>query len=263
MNKRLITRRNFLRGTGLVAASTTLAGCDQFDFLRDRDGAARNFLEGANSLTYHAQRLLLGRDALAREYAESEIRQGQRPNGSRNPSSSEYRTMANGNFASYRLEIGGLVENPVSFSLNELRNMPARTQITRHDCVEGWSCIAKWAGPQLGPVLDQAGVKPEAKYVVFRCYDSLGNSLSGPNFYYESCDLIDARHPQTILAHTLNDNPLPVANGAPLRVRIERQLGYKMAKYIRRIELVSDFSDIEGGHGGYWEDRGYEWFAGI
>jgi DMSO/TMAO reductase YedYZ molybdopterin-dependent catalytic subunit len=115
---------------------------------------------------------------------------------------------------------------------------------------------------QLSRVLDQAGIKPAARYVVFRCYDSLGNTLSGPDLYYESIDLISARHPQTILAYGLNGQTLPVANGAPLRVRIEQQLGYKMAKYIRAIEIVDSFAKIAGGNGGYWEDQGYDWYAG-
>ncbi len=157
----------------------------------------------------------------------------------------------------------GLVERPQSLSLAALRAMPARTQITRHDCVEGWSTIAKWTGVQLSRVLDEAGVKPQARYVVFHCYDSLGNSFQGPVRYYESIDLLDARHPQTILAYGLNDEVLPVSNGAPLRVRVERQLGYKMAKYIREIELVESFGQLGRGRGGYWEDRGYDWFAGI
>ncbi len=141
--------------------------------------------------------------------------------------------------------------------------MPSRTQITRHDCVEGWSCIAKWTGVQLSRVLDQAAIKPEARYVVFRCYDPIQDTPFEPaDLYYESIDLISARHPQTILAYGLNGQTLPVANGAPLRVRIEQQLGYKMAKYIRAIELVDSFDKIGGGNGGYWEDRGYDWYAG-
>ena len=122
-------------------------------------------------------------------------------------------------------------------------NMPSRTQITRHDCVEGWSCIAKWTGTPLSLVLDEAVVKPQARYVVFHCLDTIDRSLSGDVKYYGSIDLIDARHPQTILAYGLNGKPLPVENGAPLRVRVERQLGYKMPKYLYKIELVDSFAD--------------------
>ncbi len=166
-------------------------------------------------------------------------------------------------FADWRLEVTGLVEKPLSLSRETLQAMPSRTQITRHDCVEGWSCIAKWTGVPLALVLDEAKVKPEARFVVFHCLDSIEQGLSGDIKYYESIDLIDARHPQTILAYGLNGKALPVENGAPLRLRVERQLGYKMAKYVRGIELVDSFSMLGGGKGGYWEDRGYDWYAGI
>ena len=115
-----------------------------------------------------------------------------------------------------------------------------------------------WTGPQLSAILDLAGLKGEAKYIVFRCADTLGGA-----YYYESCDLDDAFHPQTIIAHQFNGEPLPVKNGAPLRLRIERQLGYKHAKYLTAIEAVASFEGIDGGQGGYWEDRGYQWYAGV
>jgi DMSO/TMAO reductase YedYZ molybdopterin-dependent catalytic subunit len=127
--------------------------------------------------------------------------------------------------------------------------------------VEGWSAIGKWTGFPLAPVLAQARVKPAARYVVFRCAEPMEDT--DDSNYYESIDMVDAYHPQTILAYGLNGAPLPVANGAPLRLRVERQLGYKMAKYLMSIELVESFDAIAGGKGGYWEDRGYEWYAGI
>ena len=163
-------------------------------------------------------------------------------------------------FADWRLKIDGLVERPAELTLAELRKMPARTQITRHDCVEGWSAIGKWTGAQLGPLLQSVGLKPEARYIVFHCADELGRR---GDLYYESIDLIDAFHPQTILAYDMNGAALPVPHGAPLRLRVERQLGYKMAKYVMRIEAVASFVQMAGGHGGYWEDRGYDWYAGI
>jgi DMSO/TMAO reductase YedYZ molybdopterin-dependent catalytic subunit len=138
--------------------------------------------------------------------------------------------------------------------------MRSRTQITRHDCVEGWSAIGKWKGVPLSEVLALVRPQASARYVVFYCADQMDPSGAK---YYESIDMEDARHPQTILAYELNDRDLPIANGAPLRVRIERQLGYKMAKYIMRIELVESFAHIGSGKGGYWEDEGYEWYAGI
>ena len=147
----------------------------------------------------------------------------------------------------------------MKLSLSDLRALPSRSQITRHDCVEGWSAIGKWTGVPLSEVLAAVQPHPQARYVVFYCADTMDDGAR----YYESVDLDDAYHPQTILAYGLNGKPLPIANGAPLRVRIERQLGYKMAKYIMRIELVDTFRTIADGGGGYWEDRGYEWYAGI
>ncbi len=262
----LILNRRRLLGIGAASASSLLlAGCNQFDFLAVRDNPVRDFLERANSLTYAAQRALVGDQVLAREFAESEIRQGQRPNGSTDPraNSEEYRTVAANDFANYRLKITGLVNAERRYSLAELRNMPSRTQITRHDCVEGWSCIAKWTGVPLSRLLDEAGVKAEARFVVYHCYDLYGGGLSAPVPYYESCDLIDAFHPQTIAAIGLNDAALPVENGAPMRVRIERALGYKQPKYVHTIELVESFGQYGKGNGGYWPDQGYEWYGGI
>jgi DMSO/TMAO reductase YedYZ molybdopterin-dependent catalytic subunit len=152
------------------------------------------------------------------------------------------------------------VARPRSYSLDDLKALPSRTQITRHDCVEGWSAIGKWKGAQLGRVLEEVGPLPSARYVVFYCADPM--NTRGER-YYESIDMEDAWHAQTLLAYELNDAPLPIKNGAPIRARVERQLGYKMAKYVMQIQLVAQLDDIAGGKGGYWEDRGYEWYAGI
>ena len=202
---------------------------------------------------------------MAQEFEQSQVAPVFRSNGTLSPGDADYVALRNRGFAGYKLAVGGLVAKPAEFTLDELRAMPARTQITRHDCVEGWSCIGKWKGVQLGHILAQVEPAPEAKFVVFRCFDSMdGPSLDGRDSrYYESIDLDDAHHAQTILAYDLNDKPLPVSNGAPLRCRVERQLGYKQAKYVRAIELVADFSKIRGGKGGYWEDEGYEWYGGV
>ena len=257
----ILSRRNLLLNSGLLAASLPLSGCKLFDPWLGTGHPVHDTLAGANSLTYKVQQWLQG-DALAPEFSQSDIRQGMRPNGSLDPQGSAYLLLKAQNFINYRLPVSGLVAKPLSLSLANLQAMPSRTQITRHDCVEGWSCIAKWTGTPLALVLDAAGAKPEANFVVFRCFDSLGGGLAGPLPYYESIDLRDARHPQTILAWGMNDAALPVPNGAPLRVRVERQLGYKMAKYISGIELVANFADI-GGAGSYWADAGYDWYAGI
>lgn len=263
MNKFNISRRKFLTGASLGASGMLLSGCDAFDSQLRIGAPLRNFLEGANDLTWHTQRLLGGRDSMAQEFTEADIRQPMRPNGVTTPDDAIYKSLLANDFSDWRLEVAGLVERPLSLTRDQLIAMPSRTQITRHDCVEGWSCIAKWTGTPLALVLDQAVVKPEARYVMFHCLDTIDRSLSGDIKYYGTIDLIDARHPQTILAYGLNGKSLPVENGAPLRVRVERQLGYKMPKYIRKIELVSSFADVGGGRGGYWEDYGYDWYGGI
>lgn len=251
-----MNRRNWLMAMLSGAGAAMLSGCDKLTT------APRTLdtLRVAESLNYRVQRLI-GRNALAPEFAEHEISKYFKPNGSISPGDPDYRKALLSHWADWRLEIGGLVDNPLSLSLAELRQQPARTQITRHDCVEGWSCIGKWTGARLGPLLDKAGIKPQAKFLVFYCMDTL--APQDPAQYYESIDMVDARHPQTILAYEMNGAALPVAHGAPLRLRVERQLGYKQAKYIKRIEAVADFSHIQSGRGGYWPDRGYEWFAGI
>ena len=205
-----------------------------------------------------AHRTMGGRMALAREYDRSDISPEFRGNGNREVDTPEYRAATANDFVDWRLEVSGLVEQPLSLSLADIRALPQRTQITRHDCVEGWSAIGEWTGPQLKIILEQAQLKPDARYIVFRCADSFDETP-----YYESVDLIDAYHPQTIIAHQLNGEALPVKNGAPLRMRIERQLGYKHAKYLIGIEAVSSLEYIGKGKGGYWEDLGYQWYAGI
>lgn len=258
----LPARRQFLTGAA-SAATMALSGCDAVDAWTKPGHPVRGALAAANGLTWRAQRLLTPRDALADEFAESDIRQPMRPNGVTAPPDEDWKALARAGFAGYRLNVGGLVENPLSLSLDNIRAIPAHTQITRHDCVEGWSCIAKWTGAPLAFVLAEARPRSEARYVLFRCFDSIERGLSGAFKYYETIDMVDAFHPQTILAYGMNGAALPAENGAPLRLRVERQLGYKMAKYVKSIELVADFAGVEGGFGGYWEDRGYDWYAGI
>jgi DMSO/TMAO reductase YedYZ molybdopterin-dependent catalytic subunit len=252
-------RRSALRAAAAGLAGLGLAGCDRIT--RSARGVA--VLSSAEALTRRAQRLVLDRTALAREFPPELISADFRVNGSTDPDDPAYRAHVADGFADWRLAVDGLVERPLALSLAELRAQPSRTQITRHDCVEGWSDIAKWTGARLGPLLDRAGLRPEARYVVFHCADDLGGTGDESGMYYESLDLADAYHPQTILAYGMNDRPLPVAHGAPVRLRVERQLGYKQAKYVMRVEAVAGFRRIAGGKGGFWEDRGYEWYAGI
>ncbi|WP_375465099.1 molybdopterin-dependent oxidoreductase [uncultured Methylobacterium sp.] len=301
-------RRRFLTAAAGFTGAALLGGCDRF--------AASSYgprtLKLGEDANLFVQRLLLTPASLAQEFPDSAISATFKPNGTIDPPDRAYKALAAKHFAKFKLEVGGLVERPHSFSLADLRGLPARTQTTRHDCVEGWSCIGTWTGVPLAEVLNRAGLRPQARYVVFHCADTLeyaGGGLEGggdgallrpenptavrhlaaagngadawggggdaappdeepadrrtPIRYYESIDLTDAFHPQTLLAYDLNGQALPVSNGAPLRLRLERQLGYKQAKYVMRIEVVDALSAIGQGHGGYWEDRGYEWYAGI
>jgi DMSO/TMAO reductase YedYZ molybdopterin-dependent catalytic subunit len=250
---RLITRRRLVTG-GALGVGALLAGCDQVVEVP----ALRKILFSGEDLHKGLQRAITDRGALAREYAASDMSPIFRSNGTAHPDTPEYNALLAGNFADYRLRVGGLVGRPLALSLAQLRSLPARTQITRHDCVEGWSAIGKWTGPMLGTVLKAAGVRPEARYIVFRCADSIGGSP-----YYESIDMVDAFHPQTILAWGMNGVPLPVPHGAPVRLRVERQLGYKHAKYVMGVDAVASLAGIGGGKGGFWEDYGYAWYAGI
>jgi DMSO/TMAO reductase YedYZ molybdopterin-dependent catalytic subunit len=255
-----IDRRRALKLGAASIAALPLAGCDLFS----QNPVVQKVLDSAETVTLHAQRLLESRQSLAQEYSEADISPKFRANGSTDPDSPAYKKQAEAGFKDWRLDVGGLVDHPGQLSLADLRAMPSRTQITRHDCVEGWSCIGQWKGVPLAAVLQRAGLRPNTKYIVFYCADTLGDSEgAASNQYYESIDLNDAFHPQTILAYEMNGAPLKVPYGAPLRVRIERQLGYKMAKYIMKIDAVENYDNISGGNGSYWADRGYEWYAGI
>ena len=243
--------RRGLIGTALGAL---VAGCTKIGH-SDTGASLLGVVEDWN---LGIQRALASRTALAPEFTLADISPTFRGNGSTNPAGPDYAAHVASQFADWKLGVDGLVERPLALSLAQLKALPQRTQITRHDCVEGWSAIGQWTGVPLGRLLALAGMEPEAKFIVFHCADILSGAK-----YYESIDLIDALHPQTIVAHALNGEPLPVKNGAPLRMRIERQLGYKQAKYVERIEAVATLAGIAGGKGGYWEDRGYQWYAGI
>lgn len=250
-----MNRRNILAGLAASAGALVLSACSKV--AESKVGA--KLIASADDWHKHAQRLVGGRAALAPEFSRADISPFFRGNGSQEVDSDAYRAAAQDGFIDWQLSVTGLVERELSLSLEALKALPQRTQITRHDCVEGWSAIGQWTGPQLGRVLEMAGVKPEANFVVFRCADTLAGDA-----YYESVDMVDAFHPQTIVAHALNGEPLPIRNGAPLRMRIERQLGYKQAKYLTGIELVASLDGIGQGKGGYWEDTtGYQWYAGI
>jgi DMSO/TMAO reductase YedYZ molybdopterin-dependent catalytic subunit len=254
----MFDRRRLLTRAAALIGAIPLAGCEDLS----TDPTVLNVLGLAEPVTRRLQRLILSGNGLAPEYTEADISKAFKPNGTTEPDDQEYQDLLGGQFKNWRLQINGLVERPLTLSLEDLRGLPSRTQITRHDCVEGWSCIGKWKGVPLASLLDRAHLKPQARYLVFYCADTLGASLDAAK-YYESIGLEDAFHPQTLLAYEMNDAPLTVPHGAPLRLRVERQLGYKMAKYVMQIEAVESFATIGAGKGGYWEDRGYEWYAGI
>jgi DMSO/TMAO reductase YedYZ molybdopterin-dependent catalytic subunit len=251
------SRRRFLARTVGAAGALALSGCDALS----RTEWFPRVLGAGEKLSEAAHHLITPRKAMAQEFSEADRSPEFRSNGTAMPNDARYRALAAAGFADYRLEVGGLVEQPASLSLAELRALPSRTQITRHDCVEGWSAIGKWKGARLAALLEVLRPRREARYVMFYCADPMEDDGTSP--YYESIDMNDAFHPQTILAYELNDKPVPIANGAPVRLRVERQLGYKHAKYVIRVELVQSFDKIAGGKGGYWEDQGYEWYAGI
>ena len=221
--------------------------------------AAKSLFKTAEAWHLKMHRALAGEQALAPEYSHADLSPSFRGNGSVTVDTDQYRQELASGFPNWQLEVRGLVKNPLALSIENIRRLPQCTQITRHDCVEGWSAIGEWTGVQLSVLLDAAGVLPQANFIVFRCADTLAGAR-----YYESVDIVDAYHPQTIVAHMLNGEPLPEKNGAPLRMRVERQLGYKHPKYLTAIEAVASFDDIEGGNGGFWEDQyGYQWYAGI
>lgn len=246
-----VSRRGLVAGAG----GLLLAACDKIDASPN----VRKLLRLGENATFGAQRLVSDRAALAPEFTAAEMSPIFRVNGSSMPESAAYAALMASRFSDWRLVVDGLVARPLSLSLDQLRTAPHRTQITRHDCVEGWSAIGRWTGTPLRLLLQQAGLSSAARYVVFHCAD---DSDGAP--YYESIDLVDAFHPQTILAWAMNGQPLSVPHGAPVRLRVERQLGYKQAKYVMRVQAVDSLARVYGGKGGFWEDgAGYQWYAGI
>ncbi|NML94911.1 molybdopterin-dependent oxidoreductase [Novosphingobium olei] len=247
----IVTRRNALVG----GAGLMLAGCDRIV----ASPTVRKVLTLGEKATMSGQRLVTDRTALAPEFSATDLSPNFCVNGTTAPGDAAYQAHVARGFADWRLVVDGMVARPLSLSLAQLQAMPARTQITRHDCVEGWSAIGEWTGVPLMLLLKAAALSSNARYVVFHCADDYHGTP-----YYESIDLVEAFHPQTILAHHMNRQPLSVGHGAPLRLRVERQLGYKQAKYVMRVQAVASLAGIHGGGGGYWEDRkGYQWYAGI
>jgi DMSO/TMAO reductase YedYZ molybdopterin-dependent catalytic subunit len=204
------------------------------------------------SLTYAAQRILMSRHPLAREFTRSEISKVAPVNGDI-PENETYQRLLADSFVQWGLVVDGLVAKPASFSLAELKQFPSRTQITHQACEEGWSFIAEWTGVPLSYILNLAGVSTRARYVVFFPFDQSWDSL----------DMADAWHPQTLLAYGMNGKELPAEHGAPIRLRVARQLGYKSVKYLSRITITDNLKNIGAGLGSYAPEIGYSWYAGI
>ncbi|HEV3182800.1 MAG TPA: molybdopterin-dependent oxidoreductase [Steroidobacteraceae bacterium] len=250
----IISRRAII--TALASSGGVLiAGCSD-----TQPPTYGNVLRMADNLTYRAQRLLLPRHSLAREYARGDITSIPAI-GTTDPADPHqeaynekngvlYQRLRNGQFADWRLQIEGSVSKPGGYSLSDLQRFPARIQITKHTCEEGWSAIAEWTGVPLRRVLEAVGMRPSARFVNFYAFDDTA----------ESIDMLDALHPQTILAYGMNGRELPIAHGAPLRLRVERQLGYKSLKFLHRIVVTDRFEDL----GKLSEPRnGWAWYVGI
>ncbi|MDQ6825451.1 MAG: molybdopterin-dependent oxidoreductase [Candidatus Eremiobacteraeota bacterium] len=247
-----LRRSSFL----ITSGSVLLSGCSGLATSLTNNEKFRKVLDAPEKVNL----AILGHgQPLAREYGDRDVPADFRQNGFDAPATADYERWSRDGWRGYRLFVTGLVEQPRSYDLAALQNRFKRySQITRHDCVEGWSVIGKWTGAKLGDVLSDCKPRPQARYVVFRCMDDDGAG----NLYYESLDMRQAVHPQALLAYGLNDRPIPVKNGAPVRLKVPTQLGYKSAKYIQHIEIVAGLGG-QYGKGGYWEDQNYDWFAGI
>jgi len=251
---RMLTRRRLmttglsaLAGASGIAIAARLA--DRYGLIPPDHGGVYG---AGETLTYAAQRLLTSRGSMAREFRRDQISKVAPVNGGV-PSSFDYRALATHRFSDWELGVDGLVARPSSFTLADLKRMPATSQITHQACEEGWSFIAEWTGVQLSHLLHLVGVSASAKYVVFYAYDDL----------WESIDMDDALHPQTLLAYGMNGQDLPTPHGAPIRLRVPRQLGYKSLKYLAQITVVDSLKDLGQGLGSVSPELGYSWYAGI
>ncbi len=250
-----LTRRQILHGAlltgmggGIIAAS------------RRFPGPVEGIYDVVDAVNYSLHDLLLAGQPLVREYSRADVALNFPTSGVTSPRDERYQQLKANAFADWRFTLDGMVANPLELSLSELKSLPAQTQVTLHTCDEGWSAVGAWTGVRLSQLLQQALLQPGARYVVFHCMDTQSNGVP----YYESIDLFAASHPQTILAYGLNGEDLPEQNGAPLRLRIETQIGYKHAKFVERVEVVDSLAHIGDGRGGWWEDVDRAvWYAGL
>jgi len=248
-----ISRRKLLAGASVAtgAAGLTVAArlARRYGLIPPDSGG---IFGAAETLTYASQRILMARHPLAREFDRSQISRATPVNGDP-PEDETYQRLQTDDFANWKLSVDGLVARPASFTLAELKRFPPRTQITHLACEEGWSFIAEWTGVPLSYLLNLTGVLPQARYVAFFPFD----------ISWDSLDMSDALHPQTLLAYTMNGQPLTIPHGAPLRLRVTRQLGYKSVKYLSHILVTDTLKSIRNGLGSISPDLGYSWYAGI
>lgn len=248
---KLITRRR-----AIVLGLASVGGFAFARSPRELPPTYGHVLRMGDNLTYAAHRALLPTHALVKEYTPGDITSFP-ATGTTNPAvtvksalGDAYRESLSRGFTDWQLPVEGLVAMPRPFSLADLKRLPSRTQITRHTCEEGWTAIGQWTGVPLSVVLDAAGIQPSARFVAFHSYDG----------WVACIDMVDALHPQTLLAYGMNRRDLPVAHGAPVRLRVERQLGYKSMKYVNRIVVTDEFDD--GGAAGDIQN-GWAWYTGI
>ena len=204
------------------------------------------------TLTYAAHRLL-GSHALAREFSRDQISKTPFANNV-DPLGDDFQRLQAGSFADWRLKVDGMAAHPTAFSLAEIKSFPTSSNVTMIGCEEGWTYIAEWEGVPLSYILDRVGALPQVRYVVYRSFQ--------PD-WWESIDMADALHPQTLVTHRMNGSELPVPFGGPLRLRVPRQLGYKSVKYITQLTLTDSLKSFGKGLGSSAPEGGYAWYAGI
>jgi len=253
MSKLFSRRKLITTGLATAAGASGLAVAarlaDRYGLIPPDDGGIYGVGE---TLTYGAQRLLMANHSLAREFNRSQISKSV-PIDGKPPEQKNYQRLLAGKFGDWRLKVDGLVARPSFFSLAELESYPSHTQITHQACEEGWSFIAEWTGVPLSYVLSVVGVLPQARYVAYFAFDESWDSL----------DMPEALHPQTLLAYGMNGEELPAPHGAPLRMKVPRQLGYKNVKYLSHITVTDTLKNIRNGQGSISPDYGYSWYAGI
>jgi len=249
---KLLTRRTLVTAGLTTAAGASAVGAAAHYGLIPPDYGTP--FGAGETLTYAAQRLVTSSHSLAREFPRSQISKAPVVNGPA-PTDEAFRRSAAEGFKDWRLHIEGLVERPVALSLDELKNMPSESRILLHACEQGWSYIAEWTGVRLSHVLDAVKTRPEARYIAFIPFPNASQSTGEIRVEWESIDMADALHPQTLLAYGMNGEVLPADFGAPLRLRMSRQIGWKNTKYLSRIIVTDDMNLYRKGRG--------TWYGGI